>query len=220
MIPVSPADEPQAFETQVRRPGLRAVAEMVGERPKRKAGRRFVKIANRREDIPPSSFPDYWTKCLEDLLRAYNHMCAYSCFRIHPVTGAASVDHFAPKSRRWDKIYEWNNYRLASSRMNARKNNFEDLVDPFEVQDGWFQLELVGFQVIPNPRLETLRRQRIETTIVRLKLNDFWRQREHDAQCYWDGDVSLKTLRRESPFVALELERQRRLNAGDAKTAK
>ena len=220
MIPVTAADEPSDFRAQVYEPGLRAIAEMVGERPKRKAGRRYAKIANRREEIPAVSFPPFWTHCLDDLLEAYNFICAYSCFRIHPVTGAASVDHFAPKSRRWDRIYEWTNYRLASSRLNARKNNFEDLVDPFEVQDGWFQLELVGFQVVPNPKLEKSLRHQIETTITRLGLNDFRRAREDDAQRYWDGDVSLRTLRRESPFVALELERQHRLNSGDAKTAK
>ena len=215
MMPVTPADEPSEFPAKVRDPGLRAIAEMVGERPKRRSGRAFTKIADRREDIPAASFPDYWTKCLDELLQAYNHICAYSCFRIHPVTGAASVDHFAPKSRTWNKVYEWNNYRLAAARLNSRKNNFEDLVDPFEVQPGWFHLDLVSFQVFPNSELNKTLRIQIDATITRLGLNDFRREREQDAQVYWDHDVTLKILRLESPFVAFELERQKRLNTDD-----
>jgi len=128
MIPVKQAIGPKSFALKVRNPGKTAIAELVGEKPKRTAGKAFSKKAERRDEIPPSAFPTYWTDCIEDLMTAYNQTCAYSCFRIHPITGAASVDHMAPKSRRWDKIYEWDNYRLACSRMNARKNNFEDLV--------------------------------------------------------------------------------------------
>ena len=215
MIPVTLAEEPSDFQTKVREPGLRAIAEMVGERPKRKSGQPFKKIVNRREEIPSGSLPDYWTKCLDDLMQAYKHICAYSCFRIHSVTGAASVDHFAPKSRSWDKVYEWSNYRLAAARLNSRKNNFEDLIDPFDVQRGWFRLELVGFQIFPNPQLDKLTKNQIDATISRLGLNTFWRQREQDAQAYWDRDVTLTTLRRESPFVAAELERLSRLNEED-----
>jgi hypothetical protein len=84
-------------------------------------------------------------------MAAYHQICAYSCFRIHPVTGAQSADHFAPKSQSWRKVYQWSNYRLCSGRLNARKNDYGDVLDPFEIQPGWFQLELLGFQVIPDP---------------------------------------------------------------------
>ncbi len=150
-------------------------------------------------------------------MEAYQQICAYSCFRIHSVTGAGSVDHMAPKSRRWNHVYEWSNYRLAAARLNSRKRDFEDVFDPFDVQDSWFHLELVGFSVFPNPQLDNALQARIDLTIERLRLNDFRREREHDAQAYWDGDVSMKTLHRESPFVARELQRQDRLNSDDAR---
>lgn len=220
MIRVTPAPEPATFDGRVRIPGLRAIAEMVGETPIRTAGRRFKKIADRREEIPSDTFPAYWTEALEDLMQAYDHICAYSCFRIHPVTGSRSVDHFAAKSHEWDKVYEWGNYRLTSSLLNSRKNNFGDVLDPFKIVDGWFQLELVGFQVIPDPEL--LKEQentwnRVNDTIIRLGLDDFRhrRKREEDAARYWDDDISLRVLTEESPFVAKELRRQGRLNAGD-----
>ena len=220
MIRVAQASKPTDFDAKVRTPGLRALAEMVGEmvgeKQARGGGRRHQKIATSREDIPPEKFPPYWTEAIEDLMQAYHRICAYSCFAIHPVTGSASVDHFAPKSRSWDRVYEWENYRLACSRLNARKTNFTDLLDPFEVQDGWFQLELVGFQVIPNPSLDPLVREQVIHTIDTLDLNDFCQEREIDSEEYWAKHVSLKILTQESPFVAKELRRQGRLNQGDS----
>jgi hypothetical protein len=216
VIRVTPAAEPPSFNKKVREPGLRAVAEMVGERPPRKGGRRFQKRAERREEVPADSFPPYWTKALDDLMERYGQICAYSCFRIHPVTGSRSVDHFAAKSHDWDKVYEWNNYRLASSLLNTRKNDFGDVLDPFEIVDGWFELELVGFQVIPADNLHLKVRDRVQETIDRLGLNDFRRARERDAENYWAREVSLRVLTEESPFVEKELRRQNRLNPEDA----
>jgi hypothetical protein len=215
MIRVIPAPEPRHFDRLVRTPGLRAIAEMVGERPPRRGGRRFQRIADRREDIPSERFPPYWTEVLDDLMTAYDRICAYSCFRIHPVTGSRSVEHMAPKSRAHDKVYEWSNYRLASSLLNARKREFGDVLDPFEIIDGWFQLELLGFQVVPAPGLPAGVRTRVVQTIDRLGLDDFRIPRERDAENYWARRISLGVLTEESPFVAKELRRQGRLNDED-----
>jgi hypothetical protein len=189
MIRVTPAPEPPTFDQRVRTPGLRAIAEMVGEKPYRRGGRRFQKRADRRGDIPAEEFPTYWTEALDDLMTAYDRICAYSCFRIHPVTGSRSVDHMAAKSRAHDKVYEWSNYRLASS--------------------------LLGFQVVPDRGLMPEIRNRVKQTIDRLGLDDFRSSRERDAENYWSRRVSLVVLTEESPFVAKELRRQRRLNDGD-----
>ena len=218
MIRVRPAADPPSFHERVRVPGLRAIAEMVGERPPRRAGRRFKKKADLREHIPPSEFLPYWSEAIDDLMEAYDQTCAYSCFRIHPVTGARSVDHMAPKSRSWDSVYEWTNYRLASARLNARKKDFGDVLDPFAIIDGWFQLELVGFQVEPATDLGDPIRTQIDQTIDRLGLDDFIHRnaRKRDAEHYWSRMVSLPVLTEESPFVAKELRRQGRLNSGDS----
>jgi hypothetical protein len=216
-MPVAKAPKPPGFDEKVLRPGLIAIAEMVGKKPPypRKRGRACKKIAERERDIPPEKFKPYWTEAIDDLMKAYDEICAYSCFRIHRVTGAGSVDHFAPKSRSWRQVYRWSNYRLCCSRLNARKNDFGDVLDPFTIRRGWFHLELVGFQVIPNPRLPKATRKTIQATIDRLGLDDFRRDRERDAERYWQRDISLKTLKEDSPLVAAELQRQGRLNAGD-----
>ena len=218
MIPVAKAPKPTSFDQQVRRPGLRAIAEMVGKAPpyRRTAGRPFKKIASSERDIPAERFPPYWTDALDDLMAAYDEICAYSCFRIHRVTGARSADHFAPKSRNWRHVYEWSNYRLCCSRMNARKSDFGHVLDPFQIKRNWFQLDLLGFQVLPAPRLPEAARAAVQDTIDRLDLNDFRIDREEDAERYWDRGYSLEVLKEESPFVAYELHRQGRLNPGDA----
>ena len=216
MIKVTPAPEPATFDAVVRQPGLRSIAEKVGEKPSRRGGRRFSKMADRREDIPAESFHPYWTEALDDLMTAYNRICAYSCFRIHPVTGSRTVDHMAAKSKAWDQVYEWMNYRLACSLVNARKNTFGDVLDPFLIEDDWFELELVGFQVKPARHLNGETRAQVQATIDRLRLNDFTASRERDAINYWENGVPFKILMEESPFVARELRRQGRLLPGDA----
>ena len=219
MIPIAAAQEPEDFDRRVRQPGLRAIAELCGKTPptKRTAGQPFTKIATREADIPVDKLPPYWLSCLDELMTAYHEICAYSCFRIHRVTGARSADHFAAKSLHYRRAYEWSNYRLCCSRLNARKNVVSEILDPFKIEAGWFQLELVGFQVYPDRSRPRTLQARIQHTIDRLGLNgfDFRRDRTEDAEQYWSKNVSLTVLKQESPFVAAELKRQRRLNPGD-----
>ncbi|MBI2568730.1 MAG: hypothetical protein HYV63_17050 [Candidatus Schekmanbacteria bacterium] len=115
MMHVDRADEPPTFDIEVRAPGLRSIAEMVGEKPLRTAGRRHKQIAQARDEIPAAAFPPYWRDALHDLLSSYHRLCAYLCLYIPRGTGAPSVDHVIAKSLRWDRVYEWNNYRLACS---------------------------------------------------------------------------------------------------------
>ncbi|NOJ98112.1 hypothetical protein HMI51_34880 [Corallococcus coralloides] len=152
----------------------------------------------------------HWRNCIHQLLQAYRRICAYSCLYIPPGTGAPSVDHLLPKSKRRDLAYEWSNYRLACSRMNARKNAFEDVLDPFDVQDGWFALELSTLQVIPGAGLPTSIQQRVQETIDRLDLNDeeFLGARMSWYDEYLQGAFDFDFLRRRAPFLAMELIRQ------------
>jgi hypothetical protein len=212
MIPVVPAPEPANFDSQVRQPGLRALAEMVGtpNSPPRSGPKRKV-IAATREEIPASKFPALWTVALPELLHAYGRVCAYMSFYIERVTGAASVDHMLPKSLDWRDVYEWHNYRLACALMNSRKNDYQDVLDPFDVEDGWFCIELAGYQVIPAPQLPANIEAQVQATIDRLKLNDYdcLKLREAYARDYAEGEISLDYLRRRAPFLAREIARAR-----------
>ena len=217
MIHVALAAKPADFDEKVRLPGLSALAELVGEPPlKKRPGPKRTPIAKRREEIPAKELPDFWTLALDDLMSAYHEVCAYCCIRIERTTGAASVDHMVAKSRQWDRVYEWDNYRLASSRMNSRKN-IHEVLDPFDIENGWFHLELFGYQVIPNPSLRDPLRQQVIDTIVRLGLNDpgLRKARERYAKRYLEVGDSFKSLMEDCPFVAMELRRHGRLLAGD-----
>lgn len=225
MIHVNLAPEPPDFDREVRQRGLAAIAELVGEIPKTKRPGRKRKQAvvdgvavTRREDLSARFFPAFWQdEWLQALLAAYQRICAYLCIYIEPVAGAASVDHMIPKSIAWDRVYEWDNYRLACAIMNARKNDARDVLDPFEVENGWFQLDLAGFQVVPSPDLEVALTNKVEDTITRLDLNDrdCRELRSQYAADYWEDLIKLPYLERRAPFVAMELRRQGRLRPGD-----
>jgi len=213
MMRVELANEPSAFDENVRKPGLRAIAELVGEPSGRTAGRKFKKVAATRDEIPAEHFPDYWRRALDDLLSSYHRLCAYLCLYIPRGTGAPSVDHMLAKSTRWDSVYEWGNYRLASSLMNSRKGAAADVLDPFELEDDWFALELVEFQVIPRGGLPDETLTAVRDTIARLGLSEppYCDARAEYAREYWAGHIDLDYLEWHAPFVARELRRQGRL---------
>lgn len=217
MIPVTPSPPPPDFDANVRQPGLLAIAELVGEALPRTSGKPYAQVAASREEIPAAAFPPLWRKATGDLLQRYNRICSYLCLYIPGGTGAPSVDHMIAKSTRWDQVYEWNNYRLACSLMNSRKGAVASVLDPFDVEDGWFALELIGFQVIRGEGLADKMVTTVEGTIERLRLNDLTccDARAEFATSYWQGDISLNYLTRHAPFVAGELRRQGRLRAGD-----
>lgn len=90
-------------------------------------------------------------------------------------------------------------------------------LDPFEIEDGWFEIELVGYQVIPGAAAKDPLRATIVTTIEELGLNGaaLRAAREEYAESYLKGEITLAYLRRHAPFVARELQRQGRLQVND-----
>lgn len=218
MIPVTPEPEPADFDQRVRQPGLRAIAELVGERPlPPRRGPRRKPVAARREEIPPADFPPLWREVLPDMLTAYRRICAYLGLYIWPGTGAPSVDHVVPKSRAWDRVYEWSNYRLAAARINAHKSDLELVLDPFAIPEGLFALEFVEFQVVPGPAAGGMEDQVVDTvTVLGLNTQECRNARQEYVECYSNGDITLAYLERHAPFVAREMRRQQRLRPEDA----
>jgi hypothetical protein len=203
MIPVQLAPEPPSFDEQVRQPGRAAMAKLVGG-------------TKRREVLKPSDLPPLWRAAKDDLLAAYGRICAYACLYIHPTTGASTVDHFAPKSVSWDRVYEWDNYRLACGLINSRKGAYDDVIDPFEVEEGLFALDLDILKAVPGPRAGD-REAVVQATIQRLGLDSssYANELDHYLDFYRNGDISLKFLEKHAPLLARELRRQGRLNPGD-----
>lgn len=206
MIPVSPAPEPPGFDEEVRQPGLAALDRLA------------ARYGGSREAIPASEFPPLWRNSLDDLLDRYNRICSCLCLYISRATGARSVDHFVAKPTAWQHAYEWHSYRLACGLMNARKGSASSVLDPFDVQEGWFVLDAVSFQVAPGDGLEAATMEAVNVTISRLRLNDqeCCEARAEFAEDYWNGEVTYGYVARHAPFVAQELRRLGRLLPADA----
>lgn len=221
MIRVAPAGEPSSFDARVRRPGLDAIAELVGEAPSRtRRGRKRKQTFASRDQIPADRFPDFWAKALDDLREKYDGLCAYLALYIEHGTGSASVDHFVPKSKDWRLVYEWSNYRLCSLQINGHRRDRELALDPFSIKPGLFALEFTAFQVKPGPAARGPMWDIVATTIDDLGLNrrGCCKAREEYVNDYQLGPpvgTELTRLERRAPFIAQELRRQGLLIRGD-----
>lgn len=200
MIPVTPKLEPLDFDSKVRQPGHKWLFK------------KLYPLQPLNQSAPKGTkFPTHWTKCLKELHTVYGGICAYLGTYIRLSTGAASADHFAPKSKAAGQAYEWDNYRLACLAMNARKNNFTDVLDPFTLPPGVFQLVLETGRINVNPALNNPALAAAAClTIERLKL-DSPINREDRASlffAYKNGGYSAALMEGHHPFVWSEIVRQ------------
>ena len=197
MIHVVPQPEPASFDRNVRQKGLAWLQK---------------KGIALNQPLPPGvNIHSYWGKeCLDELYSTYGGHCAYLAVFIERVVGSPTVDHFIPKSQRVDLAYEWANYRLACSRMNSRKGNYSDVLDPFEIETGWVHLELITGHIYPSEELPPLRKEAVQATINRLRLDDCMsrdlRTQHYDE--YLKEGRNANRLKRLSPFVWSEAQRQ------------
>jgi len=159
---------------------------------------------------------DYWRKALGDLFGAYDGICAY-CASWTKRAGTistpqdSSVDHFIPKSAAPTQAYEWDNFRLCRSRLNMRKDSHRDVLDPFRLTPGWFNLDFRTFFLLPNPTLSPLDRKRVQTTIDRLQHNadnDYVNERIGAIREYCLGRATFAQLLNRYPFIAAEMRVQ------------
>jgi hypothetical protein len=193
LIPIEPQPSPNVFEEAVRHPGQKFL----------NTGKPLTQQRWRRHN--------YWTRVFPDLYHAYCRVCAYSCHWIPRDGGAGTVDHFHPKKKYPQLAYEWSNYRLASLLCNSRKREFEDVLDPFTIEVGWFVMDFPSLIVRPGADLVTQRRAQVQSTINRLRLNDeaALETRLSYLRPFCTGDTSLDYLRARAPFIASELDRQK-----------
>ena len=191
MIPIRQQPEPTDFESKVRSKGV-AFLQTV-PRPKTWDNR------------------EYWRESLKDLYGAYNQICAYSAQWIPWIEGSPTVDHFIPKSVKPELAYEWSNFRLSCLKMNARKRDFQDVLDPFQIEIDWFILDFPSLLIKVSPVLEEPVKSQVRNTIKRLKLNDdddCVKHRQDWLIQYCKGKITFEFLKETAPFIAYELERQ------------
>lgn len=190
MIRVKQQPEYPAFDTEVRGPGNAFLT-----RCPTPTSQQFKK-------------KNFWGKAAPHLHAAYSGVCAYTAMYL-PQQG--SVDHFLPKTTHPHLAYEWSNYRLASGRVNSIKGNLTDILDPFQIQDEWFHLDIPACLLRPNPSLDQPLKVRISGTINSLRLNkdeSYVQERCNILMDYARNDVSISFLERRYPFLAKEIARQ------------
>ena len=193
VINVVLAAEPAEFDALVRQPGKRYLARV--PRPTSKQFRSH----------------DYWTSILADFHTAYRGICAYACHWIPPDTGADTVEHFEAKVPYPENAYEWSNYRLACQTLNGRKGMFEDVLDPFQVQTGWFWIDFPSLLVRPADGLTLDIERQVIDTRNRLGLNEettCLKARERYVKDYCLHGLPFTLLERDAPFIAGEITRQ------------
>jgi hypothetical protein len=213
MMRLTIAPEPASFADKVREPGENVLALLADlPLPHRRHGRPielWKQIGDKPVRKTIEDFP-YWQNCLEELHAAYDGICAYYGFYIERAT-LPHTEHFVAKSAAAQALaYEWSNYRLACGHANTRKRRFADLLDPAEIEDGWFQLDLVTLEVRADPSLPDELQARVARTIERLELHKgrALEVRQRVMRQFRSGAVQLEFLAQNHPYLARELARQ------------
>lgn len=151
----------------------------------------------------------YWTEFEPHLRAAFDGMCAYCAMRIMK----GEMDHFLPiahlKKEKLDALaYEWSNFRYADGSLNGRKGD-RPVLDPFLVEDDWFEILLPSLQLRRTERVPETHREIADRTLTMLGLRDgevILRYRREWYEMYCTGKLSLDGLRRCAPLIARAVE--------------
>lgn len=155
---------------------------------------------------------DFWSPFRSQLSDGFQSICAYSSM-YEPV---GTVDHFVSWHENRDLAYEWQNYRFASGWINSSKHRTPaaQILDPLEVQDGWFRILLPSLQLVVTEQIPTELRSRAEETLRKLHLVDderVIRQRRQWLAMWESGSLSLDGLRSMAPLIAEAVSAQSQL---------
>ena len=145
---------------------------------------------------------DFWSPFRLMLAERFSDRCAYGAM-YEPV---ATVDHFQPVQADESLAYDWNNYRFASGWLNSSKSKGAEVLDPFDVQPGWFALLLPSLQLVARKeRIPSALHPLVDATLQRLHLCDderIVRQRRKWLEMYETGRLDLQGLKIMAPLIA------------------
>lgn len=192
MIHVEPRDEPADFDTKVRQPGRKWLANPTNRSKQDTQG--------------------YWRACSRDVAEMFKHRCGYLAHRLG--RGCGQVDHFVSWKRCKDRdehhlAYEWTNLRWILPQLNSRKRDHE-LLDPFDVDDEWFEVDLLSYRLIVHQaRIPEPLRGLALRTIRQLDLDqgDLVERWRGEAVELFRAGTSLERLHEEAPLVARAIEK-------------
>ena len=154
----------------------------------------------------PSRDPlDIWSRFRGHLAEGFGQRCGYTAM----LTYDGQVDHYRCQRDYRHMAYDWSNYRYCSVTMNRRKGT-KDVLDPYEIETQWFEVQYPSLQLVLTPAVPESERGRAQRTIVDLGLGDddfIIRQREDWLEMYELGELSLDGLRKLAPLLADMVER-------------
>ena len=192
MIHFDLQDEPAEFGDKCRQPGLKWLAEHPKPTVKKK-GERWRPY-------------DYWSQFRPDLRNAFRGLCSIAAM----YEPAGTVDHFVSCDTNETLAYEWDNYRFVSQWLNSSKQNADGLLDPFDVQDDWFEVTLPDMQLRLTDNVPGRFRKAAEWTLERLPIQDderIVRQRREWYKLYQNKQLTLDGLRTMAPLIARAVEK-------------
>lgn len=188
MIPVAnPITEPDDFDATCRQAGSRWLTEH-----------------------PDSPRPrDLWSPFRFALADGFSNRCGYGAQWIP----AGTVDHFVSCDEDKSLAYEWSNYRYSDGWINSAKGKTlsTDLLDPFDVEHGWFEILLPSMQLVLTDAIPPEFRAKAENTLRKLPIrNDerILRTRREWYRMYQEGELTLDGLHKKAPLIAAAVEKQ------------
>lgn len=117
-----------------------------------------------------------------------------------------TVDHYISYASDPSLTYEWDNYRYAWQSINSSKRRLDaSVLDPFEVQAGWFEIILPSLQLVITAAVPPEYRAKAEFTLKRLRLQDgetVIRCRQQWYEMYSSNEIDIHGLRRVAPLIA------------------
>lgn len=151
---------------------------------------------------------DFWSGIRPQLAEAFGNLCGYSAM----LDLSGTVDHYLSKQSHPELAYEWANYRYCSQWINSSKSCLdESVLDPYEVEDGWFEILLPSLQLVASDAIPAEQRARAEFTLDRLHLRDderVVRQRQVWYAFYLNGKLTLDMLDAFAPLIARAIRKQ------------
>jgi hypothetical protein len=203
MIRVEPPPEPEHFHDEVRVPGRAWLDDP-------------LKGVHHRAKSRPRSFWTEWAECPRALAEGFHARCGYTASQT--LVHQGNVDHFVSwaecrASERHHLAYEWSNLRWLDARINTNKGRLDGralphaLLDPFEVRDEWFRLDVLSLTLCMTDAVPPDLRARVEYTLRALGLTDgpIVMAQRHAALRRFRAGMSLAQLDEEDPLVARAL---------------
>jgi hypothetical protein len=187
MIPVAnPITEPEMFDLLCRQKGL----DWLAEHPEAKR---------------PA---DYWSRFRLALAEGFSNRCGYGAMWI----SSGTVDHHVSVHEDPALAYEWSNFRYVEGWINSSKSRkaAAKILDPFEVGEGWFRIELPSLQLVLADSVPSKYRAKAEYTLKALPIQHderILRTRREWLRMYEQG-APLSIIREKAPLIADAIVRE------------